>query len=78
MSFITVIKLLWKYGPTAWSIVSEIWELISKLKDPQEKEAAIVDLDKASQHHKANRDRRRLQALRERLRSRCNGLDCPS
>ena len=74
MPILSIILFLIKYGPTIFSVVSEIVELIRKLKG-QEAEAFTVDLDKAVQHWRANKDRRPLEKLRERLRSRCFG-DC--
>lgn len=65
-----------KFGIQIYQLVSEILELIGKLKG-QEQEAAAVELKAAVEHYKANKDRRRLLGLRDRLRKRCFGDQCP-
>ena len=77
MSFITIILFLLKYGPALFSLVSELIDLIRKIKDPKEAAAFRADLQRAAQHYRVNKDRRPLEALRERLRNKCFNGDCP-
>jgi hypothetical protein len=77
MNIIAIIMFLVKYGPTIWSLVSEIGELIKKLRDKDERKLFEAELKTAAAHYKTNKDRRRLEALRDRLRKRCFGDNCP-
>ena len=73
-AIIQLIATLIKYGPALISLVSEVIDLIRKLRG-QEAEAFKVELKQAAHSYKANGDMRPLEALRDRLRKRCLG-DC--
>lgn len=72
MGFLQIILLVIQYGPSLFSLVSEIVELIKKLRG-QEKEAFKVELDRAVTEYRVTRDRRPLRELRARLQQRCFG-----
>ncbi len=77
MTWISIILFLIQYGPAIFQLVSEIIELIRKIRDPQAQEALEVEFREAVEHYRRNQDRRRLYALRDRLRKTCYGESCP-
>ena len=72
MGILQIILLVIQYGPSLFSLVSEIVDLIRKLRG-QEKEGFEVDLKRAVDHYRRTKDRRPLRELRERLQKRCFG-----
>jgi len=76
MSIISIILLILQYGPAIMNIVAEIIKMIKSLKDKDEKVSFKVELDNAVRHFKANADARRLEKLRDKLRTRCFGDSC--
>jgi hypothetical protein len=74
---LSIIGFLIKYGPAIWSLATEVIEMIRKLRDPQEREAFTAEWRAACEHYRVNKDRRPLERLRERLRKRCFGDECP-
>lgn len=79
MSLIAIITLLLKYGPTIWTLVSEIWELINKLEAQSPAKAALYRacLKKAMKTYRETSDRRPLRAMRDGLHLECFGDECP-
>lgn len=77
MTWLSIILFLIQYGPAIFQLVSEIIELIGKLRSFKEQDAFKAELESAVKDYKANRDRRGLYALRDKLRKACYGESCP-
>jgi hypothetical protein len=76
MSIISIILLILQYGPAIFSLVAEIIKLIKNLRDKKEQAVFTSELADAVRHFKANADARRLEKLRDKLRTRCFGDRC--
>jgi hypothetical protein len=73
MSFFSIILFLIKYGPAIISLVTELWELIEKLRG-NDKDDAKAELEAAVLAYRQNKDRGPLLTLRNRLRRRVHGV----
>ena len=79
MGWVQIILLIIKYGPAVYNIVVEIIEMIKKLRNDGKKDTAAFAeqaLKNAVKEYKKTGDRRRLLAIRERLRKDCYGDSC--
>lgn len=74
MAWLSIILWVIKYGPAIFSIVSEIMDLIKKMRGAEKVEAE-GEFKSAMAEYKKTRDRRPLRRLRERLQKRCYGCD---
>ena len=73
MSFFSILIFLLKYGPAIISLVTELWELIGKLRG-NDKADAKAELEAAILAYRQNKDRGPLITLRNRLRRRVYGV----
>lgn len=81
MGWLSIIGLIIQYGPGIIHLVTEIIELIKKMRESGKKSQATfaeASLTNALTHYKKTKDRRLLNALRERLHTDCYGTDCPA
>jgi len=76
MGFVEILLLVIKYGPALFTMVQEIIEMIKNLNDDNEVKAARAELEDAVKDYKRTKDRKRLRALRAKLRKKCDGDDC--
>lgn len=72
--FFKILSLIVKYGPTIWSLVGEIIDLINGVASYLEKQDAIefkkskkIDLDSAVNYYKLTKDKEKLNALHGEL-----------
>ncbi len=80
MGFFQIIMLVFKYGPAAFKIISEIMSLVAKLRstgNEAEAQAAEGDMEEAVKEYKRTKSKERLRRLQERLAKRCKGPNCP-
>lgn len=73
MSWLTILLMIFRYGPTVWALVKEIIKLIEGLGDENEKQMAMAELSDITTAYMTTKDKRPLEALRERLRARRQG-----
>lgn len=76
MGVIELILLIIRVGTALVPLISEIWDLITKVRNPADKAAFTADLNGAIETYKKTKDRRPLRELRDRLYAHCDG-DCP-
>jgi len=68
MSVLTLVFWLFKYGPTVYTIISEILELIKQFKDDSSKPMLNKALAESVDYYARTKDRSRLRKLRADLR----------
>ncbi len=81
MSILAIILAVIQYGPSIFHLVIEIIDLIKKLRENGQHEAATfaeASLGSAVAEYHRTRDRRLLRLLRDRLNAQCFGPNCPT
>lgn len=78
MGWLSILLLVIQYGPAIFNLVTEIVELIRRLRQPSEKVLYRAELQDAVKHYRATGDRRLLRRLRDRLQSKCFDEECPT
>ena len=77
MGVIEIILLIIRVGSALVPLISEIWDLIHKVKDKPMQAAFTTELNEAVSTYKKTRDRRPLRALREKLYKHCDDSCSP-
>lgn len=77
MGFIQIILLIFKYGPSVFTLVKEIYDMIKGGNlQSFEVAGAEMDFETAIKEYKATKNRMPLRRLRDRLNKRCYGDKC--
>jgi len=74
MGFLQIIIMILKYGPAVFELISELWDLIKRIRGDKGKVSeaeAKRDLRDALQKYRRTGDRGPLRRLRDRLRKDC-------
>lgn len=65
--------VLLQFGPSIFHLAMEIWDLIKKVRHPQEAEAFNVELHRAVDEYRRTGNQGPLRELRDRLHKHCFG-----
>lgn len=78
MGWLSIIMLIVQYGPAIFHLVSEIIDLIKKVRHPEQQAAFTAELSAAVDTYRQTKDRRPLRDLLDRLYKHCDGdAPCP-